>query len=120
MAYVYKVNGVTLPTPDSDPQYTEEKLTIKSWRDGNFKYHSIGGHAIKKKVELKWSKMTKGQLAILQNLHTNDEGGYVFQDITDGEWSIYTGSDLKYKKHKVDKNTGQTIYKDVSLSFIEE
>lgn len=119
MAYNYEVNGTILPTPDADPEYTEERLTIKSWRDGQFKYHSVGGSAIKRKVELKWSKLTKSQLRILQSLHTNDSNQYVFHDITDGDFEIYTGSDLKYKKHRVDKDTGETVYKDVSLSFIE-
>ena len=116
----YKVNGVTLPTPDEDPDYTIEDMHGKSWRDGAGVMHLVILRRNVHKVELKWSDMTQAELDTIMNACRKDMTGvYKFEDITDGTFQIYTGADLKYKKHRVDPKTREASYKDVSLSFIE-
>lgn len=119
--YYYAVNGVTLPTPDEDADYTLEDMNGKSWRDGKGEAHSVWLRRNVVKVELKWSEMTKAEFEALNNACRRDsQGFYKFHDITDGDITIYTGSDLKFKKHRVDPDTGEVTYKDVSLSFIQK
>lgn len=119
MAYVYKVNGVTLPTPDQDADYTEEDMHGKSWRDGAGYMHFILLRRGTKKVTLKWSWLTQNEMDVIRNACRRDMTGvYTFTDITDGTMTIYTGADLKYKKRAV-SSTGSVDYRDVQLSFIE-
>lgn len=121
MALAYEINGVALPPPDEAPDYTEEDMHGKSWRDGSGKAHVVWLRRGVRKVELKWSYMTQSELDTLRNAcRISMQGFYNFHDITDGEWTVYTGADLKYKKFRVDPNTGEALYKDVSLSFIQQ
>lgn len=115
----YKVNGILLPTPDADADYTKEDMHGKSWRDGSGKMHLVILRRGVISTKLKWSTLTKKQFDLIENACRKDMTGvYTFEDITGGKRTIYTGANLTYRLHLVNKQ-GEPIYKDVGLSFIE-
>lgn len=116
----YKINGIRLPTPDEDVKITEEDMHGKSWRDGQGKMHLVVLRRGVLKVPLEWSYMTESEFQVLKNACRKDmTGTYTFEDIFGNTYQIYTGADLTYSIHVVDKETGEGLYKDVKLSFIE-
>ena len=99
----YKINGVLLPTPDTDPDCIGEDLR----RDVTSE-------------KLKWHWLSKAEFENLKNLCRKDmKGTYTFESISGEVRTIYTGANLTYKKRVIDKNTGDVAYLDVALSFIE-
>lgn len=113
----YKVNGITLPTPDSEVEYTEEDMHGKSWRDGAGKMHLVVLRRGVISTPLKWSWLTADEFKTLKNACRKDMTGvYTFEDIDGEVRQVYTGADLKYSKQYY---KGTLMYKNVSLSFIE-
>lgn len=115
----YKVNGVALPTPDEDVSYTYSDMNSKSWRDGAGVLHSAYLRRNVLKVELKWTELTQTEFNTIKNAtRSGSSFGFKFEDITDGSITAYSGADFTFSKHRVD-SSGNVIYKDVSLSFIQ-
>lgn len=120
MTRSYKINGISLPTPDEDVEITEEDMHDESWRDGAGKLHLVVIRRGVIKVPLTWSYMTESEFQTLKNACRKDmTGTYTFEDLFGNTYQIYTGADLKYSIHVVNKDTGEALYKDVKLSFIE-
>lgn len=116
----YKINGVLLPTPDTDPDCTSEDMHGKSWRDGAGKLHFVLLRRDVTSEKLKWHWLSKAEFENLKNLCRKDMGGtYTFESISGEVRTVYTGANLTYKKRVTDKNTGDVAYLDVALSFIE-
>lgn len=116
----YKVNGIELPYPDSDTQYTLSDMNGKSWRDGAGVMHSSYLRRNVLKVELKWSFLNSDDFNKLYTAtRTGSSFGLSFEDIGGNTKTAYCGADLKFAKSKVDPKTGETLYKDVELSIIE-
>lgn len=116
----YKINGVLLPTPDTDPDCTGEDMHGKSWRDGGGKLHFVILRRDVTSEKLKWHWLSKAEFENLKNLCRKDMGGtYTFESISGEVRTVYTGANLIYKKRVTDKNTGDVAYLDVALSFIE-
>lgn len=116
----FKINGVALPTPDNEIQVTEEDMHSKSWRDGKGIMHLVVLRRGVRKIPLSWAWMTQAELDTLKNACRTDlTGTYTLEDLQGNTYTVYTGSDLKYTMYIVDEETGETLYKDVSLSLIE-
>ena len=116
----YKINGVLLPTPDTDPDFIGEDMHGKSWRDGAGNLHFVILRRDVTSEKLKWHWLSKAEFENLKNLCRKDmKGTYTFESISGEVRTIYTGANLTYKKRVTDKNTGDVAYLDVALSFIE-
>ena len=116
----YKINGVLLPTPDTDPDCIGEDMHGKSWRDGAGNLHFVILRRDVTSEKLKWHWLSKAEFENLKNLCRKDmKGTYTFESISGEVRTIYTGANLTYKKRVTDKNTGDVAYLDVALSFIE-
>lgn len=118
--HAYKINGVELPTPDKDIQITEEDMHGKSWRDGAGVMHLTILRRGVISTPLQWSWLSQTELDTIKNACRKDSTGiYKFTDLDGNTYDVYTGADLKYTKRKMDDDTGETYYTDVSLSFIQ-
>ena len=120
----FKIDGVPLPkVARGNAIYSENDLQEKAYRDAYGLMHKKTVRWGTRKIELKWSRLTDRELALIRSLTKHKEYfGVDYYSDTSGVNghinSAYSGDTLKYT---LDKGaTNKKIWKDVSISIIEQ
>ena len=119
----FKIDGVALPkVARGNAAYSENDLQEKAYRDAYGVMHKKTVRWGVRKIELKWSRLTDSELALIRSLTKRKE--YFSVDYYSDTYGInghidsaYGGDTLKYT---LDKGaTNKKNWKDVSISLIE-
>lgn len=119
----FKIDGTALPAiARGNAAYSENDLQEKAYRDAYGVMHKKTVRWGVRKIELKWSRLTDSELALIRSLTKQKEYFSVdyYSDTAGVSGHIneaYSGDTLKYTLDKGASNS--KVWKDVSISLIE-